>query len=366
MCNILILEPGQSLDKDKFYNMVYNNWHSWGLVTKVGDRLDIKRNVPESGENDPEEIWNAVEKDKDFLRFLHVRHTTAGKTDLENCHPFDVYYDPKSGRQVLFMHNGTLHTFKSMKPGPHANTTVQDDDGPSDTKNFVDEILIPYVAQADYGNGRGDISSKAVKMLLSRFWTGQNRGLLISSDAPFTLLQRSEWKEIPAEDGTTTIWSANDLYFDKVIRGPEFTRREAEKERLRLEEASKNVSEREAQTKALTTIPALTQLSDVNVRTKHPFFGLTEKISDILNDWDFYGDDRNGRATLGMATDAELATLYEDRDICIWLMSYMFGDYATLVDELKDIQDKKSKAELVIAALKKQIGKKEIIIDKAA
>lgn len=362
MCNILVLEEGQMIDKDKFWNMCYNNWHSWGLVTKIGGRLDIQRKVPESGEIDPQEVWDACQKDIQYQRFLHVRHTTAGVTDLENCHPFDVYYDPKSGRQVLFMHNGTLHSFKSMKPTATGSAWVVDDSGPSDTKNFTDQVLIPYVAQADFGNGRGDITSSSLKLLLSKFWTNQNRGLLISSKDPFLLLGRSEWKEIKSTDEISTVWSANDQYFDKVIRGPEFERRQAaEKERLRLEEEAKQQT-KEAST---TTRTPLTKLSDITRRhgSDHPHFGLTEKLDEILNDWDFYDDDRKGRASLAYATDKELEELHANKDVCVWLMNYMFSDYATLLEEHEETLEAKKRGELVIAAQKKQIQELQARLD---
>lgn len=354
MCNILVLEEGQMIDKDKFWNMCYNNWHSWGLVTKIGDRFDIQRKVPESGEIDPQEVWDACQKDIQYQRFLHVRHTTAGVTDLDNCHPFDVYYDPKSGRQVLFMHNGTLHSFKSMKPSATGSSFIVDDSGPSDTKNFVDQVLIPYVAQADFGNGRGDITSSALKILLSKFWATQNRGILISSKDPFLLLGRGEWKEIKADDETSTVWSANDLYFDRVTRGPEFERRqEAEKVRLRLEEEAKQSSKEETEKTRIT----LTKVSDLDRRkgVDHPYFGLTESLSEILSDWDFYDEDRQGRAALAYATDKELEELHAQKDTCIWVMNYMFSDYATVVDELEQTEAAKKRGELVIAAQKKQI-----------
>lgn len=367
MCNILILEPGQMINKEKFFNMCYNNWHSWGLVTEIDGKFDIQRHVPESGEIDPEEVWKAVEKDIEFRRYLHVRHTTAGKTDLSNCHPFDVYYDPKSGRQVLFMHNGTLHMYKSRKPGSYSNTWVDDDDGPSDTQNFVNDVLIPFVAQADYGKGRGDITSDSLKILLSKFWASSNRGLLISTKDPFLLLGKSEWKEIEAEDGKGTVWSANDSYFDKVIRGPEFDRREAaEKERLRLEEIERQKALSKGKEGAQTSSSngfVKTNLVDITQRSHHPFFGLSQPIKELLNDWDFYGDDRDGRVALGYMTDEELSDLYKDRDTCIWVMDYMFTDYAVMKDELDQILDKKQKAELVIAAQKKRIQELEGLLN---
>ena len=355
MCNILVLEPGQMIPKQKFINMCYNNWHAWGLVTKIDGTLDIQRHVPENGEIDPEEVWKAVEKDIDHQRFLHVRHMTAGTNDIENCHPFDVYYDPKSGRQVVFMHNGTLYDYKSKKPGATGYAMVDDDSGPSDTKNFVDRILTPYVAQADFGNGIADLTAFPLKLLLAKFWASSNRGILISSDQDFLLLGRHEWKEIKAVDDSS-VWSANDLYFDNVTRGPEHDRREkAEQERLRLENEKRAQEVLSKGKETSSSHPEIVKLSDVRTRGRHPFFDLSEGVSNILNDWDFYGDDREGRSALAYLTDAELEDLYKEKDTMIWVFNFLAQDYAVMHDEMTILQDKKEKAELVIAAMKKKI-----------
>lgn len=100
MCVIVVLSKNQMIPYSMLENACYNNWHSFGLVTKVDGKLDIKRSVPKSGEVDPKTVYKLLEDDIGYERFLHLRHNTAGATNEANCHPFDVYYDPKSGRQV--------------------------------------------------------------------------------------------------------------------------------------------------------------------------------------------------------------------------------------------------------------------------
>ena len=152
MCNILLLKPGQMPYKEEFINMCYNNWHSYGLVVKVDGKLDIKRHVPES-EIDPLELWNLIEKDRQYERLVHVRHTTAGATNLDNCQPFDVFYQEHKGKNptnIVFAHNGTLYDYKSKK-WDDKGIQMDDPDGPSDTKNFVDQVLIPFITASDFG-----------------------------------------------------------------------------------------------------------------------------------------------------------------------------------------------------------------------
>src|SRR5690606_17004863 len=98
-----------------------------------------------------------------------------------------------------------------------------DPDGPSDTKNFVDQVLIPYTASMDFGGGAGDIQNEHYKKLINKFWpASSNRGVLIASDNPAFFID--SWKEISDGDGDKFL-ASNDDYFDKVIRGPEHERR---------------------------------------------------------------------------------------------------------------------------------------------
>src|SRR5688572_30033913 len=107
MCKIVRLLPGQMLTDEQLFNAVYNNWHSYGVVIKDGKKgMDIIRNVPESGETDPKDVWKILKDSMNYERILHVRHNTAGSNDVKNCHPFDVLYLPKKKRQIVFAHNG--------------------------------------------------------------------------------------------------------------------------------------------------------------------------------------------------------------------------------------------------------------------
>lgn len=331
MCNIFILEPGQMPGYHEFENCVYNNWHSYGLVTKVGDRLDIKKVVPESGEVDPKEVYELLSKDIEHQRFLHLRHTTAGKTDLENAHPFDVYYDPSSGRQILFMHNGTFDTYKSKKY--NGTVSVDDDSGPSDTKNFVDQVLIPFIPAMNFGTGKGDIHHELFKRFMIRFWPDWNsKGVLIASDQPFATI--GPWKELDniGAGGPDKIKVSNDLYFDHVQRGPEFTRR-----RLREEEDKKN-----AKKNAPKIDKKIVQLSEFDLSRRHSFYDLPTSPCHLVNDFDFY--DRQGAVAVGYLSPSEIAELYEYKEEMISVADWVFTDYALLYEEFQALEEKLQKS----------------------
>lgn len=334
MCVIAALEVGQTIPDDMLMNACFNNWHSYGLVILVDGKLDIVKKVPESGEIDWKEVKDLLEDNKDHRRFLHLRHTTAGKTDMENCHPFDIYYNQKSGDHVVFMHNGTMYPFKSKKI---VNGISQDDDsGPSDTKNFVDQVLIPYVTGCDFGNGHGDINHPMFTRLIDKMWpTGSNRGLLISSK--YEPLFIDKWETVGPEG--SKFKASNNDYFFSIKRGPEFDRREAAKKKTQ-------------DSASLKTGGKTVTVSDFrDYPTKlHGFYSLKDSIADVLHDWDVY--DRSGAISLGYATRDELEKIHSVKADCVSLMEWVFTDYAQMYDEMEALAVKHDKASKMVAALK--------------
>lgn len=331
MCVIIKLEGGQSIPMNMLENACYNNWHSYGLVTMVDDKMDIVKVVPESGEVDPEEVYDLLEANKEYRRYLHLRHNTAGATNLENTHPFDVYYDPKTGRQRVFMHNGTMYSYKSKKT-TDTGVTVDDDDGPSDTKNYVDEVLIPFLASVS-----GDIKTPIIRKALSNFWpTGDNRGVIISNDQGD--LFTGTWKTIKPFENDEDTWftASNDLYFDRCKRGPEYDRRE---EKAKLERQN---SFQESASKCDT-------LKEFKISETHGFYELSDSMSDLLSDWDLY--DREHAVNLGMATADELEELYKHKTDFITVFEWIASDYYTLYQQFLDIEEKHNKATKRIATL---------------
>lgn len=356
MCVILHLKPGVMPTKDQLWNACYNNWHSYGLVIKLDSRLHIQKKCPESGEVDPQEVWNLLEQDVDEERFLHLRHNTAGATTLDNTHPFDVFYqDGKNHRQVVFMHNGTLYSYKSKKKGPTGGE-IDDDTGPSDTKNFVDRVLVPAMSQLDCGRGKGDIQNPFFKEMIKKFWSTGNRGLLISSDQDAVFID--DWKTMKG-DGGKEFLSSNDTYFDKVDRGPEHTRR--------LVRAENEKKARETGTAVVTTkgTKQFVRLADFDFGpTRHPFFTLSESTVNLLNDWDFY--DRQNAVSLGYASIEELSDLYKEKNDCLVVMDWVFTDYAQLYKEYEDLEEKHKKASNKIAELVEEIKSLRPVLQKVS
>lgn len=357
MCNISILKKNQMFSTTQVENVCFNNWHSYGLVIKKDGKLEVIKKVPESGEIDPKEVYDLLSKYKDYERILHVRHNTAGITDLENCHPFEIYKDKK--RHVEFMHNGTLHNFKSKKYNPKTGQMDDDDSGPSDTRNYVENVLLPIFKGSDFGNGKGDIESGLLRRILSPDWpisSGFNRGILISNNQNSMLL--GSWTTVNDTAGEKIVTS-NDDYFDKVTRGPEHTRRlvRAEEERREAREA-KNRKVRDPESKRSWEVA---ELRNFSFDRKHPFFSLSTSPVSILSDWDFYN--RESTVSVGYFSLNELFQIYEHKDSCLALMDYVFTDYTHLYEEYQEIQGKHERASKRVEELVKRVKELEEMVD---
>lgn len=347
MCNILVLNPGVLPIKQDFINMCHNNWHAFGLVTMIDGKLDIVKETAGTGEIDHEKIWTLLNRDIGFTRILHVRHMTAGNNDIENAHPFDVFFSNK--RRVVFMHNGTMFQYKSKKyvPSTSGYTAVDDDEGPSDTKNFVDRILSPYFAAVDFGGGKGDIVNPLVKQFLLPHWPTGNRGLVIANGQEPLFL--GEWKKIKGQDGAD-ILSSNDDYFSVVKRGPEHQRREESRKKAEAAaEAKKNST---TSTGSITT--TITALSSVQVNRKHPVNDLGNQVKSIMSDYKIW--DRETAIGVGALTRDELHKIHSEKGDCVALMDWIFSDYSNLYDEFQQLLKKKEAQD---AYIKKMIAEQK-------
>ena len=348
MCVIIHLPAGSKIDFDKLKNACHNNWHSYGLVTRIDGKLDIRRVLPKSGEVDPEEVQEAIEKDEEFERFLHLRHNTAGATTLKNCHPFDVYYS--EGRQVVFMHNGTFNEYKP-KRFDDKGKMEDDPNGPSDSVTFAEENITPLLVRSN-----GDIEDNYFQRVVRRFWSSGNRGCLISSDQnPWFI--GDDWKTLKIGEGGAELRASNDLYFDKVVRGPEKDRIDALVAKLREEEKAKRKEKHEEKgkftdnnrrmsvlhnTSTASTFQSAVQLPLAMLKDfdfKKPSLSLlSESPVNICNDWDVY--DRDHLVSLANFTKDEWEQVYGDKQTAIFVMDYLSSDYGCLYAEAKELEEK--------------------------
>lgn len=234
MCVIMAFAPGAMMNKTMFFNAVYNNWHGYGLILRdANEKIELIKGYDENG-TDPEVLWELLEKNIDIERYLHVRHSTKGSTDLDNVQPFSVYNS--NTRQVFFMHNGTLTGF-----GESGGV------GKSDTVDFCEKILAPSLLSWWGPEGKADYTDVIYqKLLVEKSFSYGNTGLFVSNDLPPYRLGNG-WSVFthpvdPESQGE--IWVSNKTYFDRLQRGPRFqkleeARRAAEARAKALEESKK-------------------------------------------------------------------------------------------------------------------------------
>lgn len=357
MCNILALEPGQMIPYENLANMCYNNWHSYGLVVlkKGSSKPDVKytmeitKVLPEEEVN-PDEVNNILQENIEHTRILHVRHNTAGATTYENTHPFDVYED-ETGRKVVFMHNGTLYEYKSKK---WVNNKLEDDnDGPSDTKNFVDKVLIPYT-DVDFGDGFGDIENDLFEGLVKKFWPSGNRGILISNCQEPLLL--GDWKNVSL--GGTKVLTSNDDYFYSVKRGPESLRRlvrEAQAKQ-KAKEAAQGVAEKTGSVGTPDHPYVLLKNITEYIRGKHQAYRLVNDIKDIINDYNVWDRDCAAQSLPFMTYDEVKEFITGRPEEAARVVDWIFTDYGEMYSEMAELETKKSAGEKLIATLKQEIN----------
>ena len=346
MCGIIYLKPDEMIPYNLLENCVYNNPHGFGLILRdgVNNKLEVIRRHQQGG-NDPKEIFELLEENKDVERVLHVRWKTHGEDNLDNTHPFTAYYS--DSRQIYFMHNGVLHDFKP-KDGKiiWEGTTRHEEPGESasDSKKFNDEFLAKTLLSWHGENGKADYHDPNFHMILEKFWgNGDNKGILVSNDLPVLFINSKAWKTIKHDKGE--FFASNDTYFNNLVRGPEFERRkrikEAEEAKVRQARFQKETQERQKQGSNTWTI---TNLRDINFLKK---VELSEDLTRILEDFDLYSNE--GLATLENLTEIEIDTLVEkspaDASSLIILLTSKFAEmyknYVKATDHLQSLQGKK-------------------------
>lgn len=175
MC-LIFLKPKSAknyLTYDRFCNALENNPHSVGIVYKdpESNKVKIERFVnPEKGK---QQIYDIIKDKEEYA--IHFRYATHGGVNLENCHPFIVNKD------LCLMHNGVMSDFGKV------------DTSKSDTKNFTESFLRPYIEQ----EGIGVIKDKEFIEDVGQVIGSYNKLLLIDKDFNWSIINEKSgvWKE---------------------------------------------------------------------------------------------------------------------------------------------------------------------------
>lgn len=173
MC-LIFIKPKTAknfLTYERFSNALTNNPHAVGVVYRDAEGIAIERFV--KPENYKEEIWNIIKDKEEYA--IHFRYATHGILNLTNTHPFVV------SKGLCMMHNGVMSNFGDLNKDW------------SDTKNFVEYFLKPYVDE----EGINVIKDESFKKDLEKIIGGGNKLLFIDNDFNFTIVNEKAgvWKE---------------------------------------------------------------------------------------------------------------------------------------------------------------------------
>lgn len=193
MCLIFIKPKNAQnyLTYERFSNALTNNPHAVGIVYRDADGINIERFV--KPENFKEEIWNIIKDKEEYA--IHFRYATHGILNLTNTHPFVVT------KGLCMMHNGVMSEFGDLNKDW------------SDTKNFVEYFLKPYVEE----EGIGVIKEESFKKDLEKVIGSGNKLLFIDSDFNFTIVneQAGTWKDGCWLSNTYSIEPPYSAYYSK-------------------------------------------------------------------------------------------------------------------------------------------------------
>lgn len=173
MC-LIFLKPKTAknyLTKERFNNALTNNPHAVGIVYRNNGKVEIQRFVKPSANKD--EIYDIIKDKEEFA--VHFRYATHGILNLTNTHPFIVT------KGLCMMHNGVMSEFGDLNKDW------------SDTKNFVEYFLKPYVEE----EGISVVQNPEFKADLEKVIGSGNKLLFIDENFNYSIINEKAgtWRE---------------------------------------------------------------------------------------------------------------------------------------------------------------------------
>lgn len=195
MCVIIARNPGIVIDPDKLRSACVVNPDGFGVSIVDRGKIETVYHF-KAGGNDANELIRIFEDAKDNQIFAHLRYSTKGTKNQDNCHPFKIYGDDEFS--VMFMHNGTL--------GEFGNATL------SDSREFAEVILSPLTRAFREIDGHNIFNNVAYKKIVEKYRNGASVFTLYDSNGASMYLgtghQHEGW------------WSSNTYSFDRTHREP--------------------------------------------------------------------------------------------------------------------------------------------------
>lgn len=199
MCVIIKREPNIIIPEEKIISACHVNPDGYGF--SVVDRGKIETiKVQQPGGNEATQVLKLLEDAKAHDIYLHLRYTTAGKTNEANCHPFTSFQ--ADNFHVQFMHNGTLSKFSKGTDADH-----------SDTWHFNEEFLKPLLLRFYEVDGAGVLLNPLFKQILEEF-RGGSTFMFYDNEGNHLAVESSSCKQWEGW------WSSNEYSFNCTHREP--------------------------------------------------------------------------------------------------------------------------------------------------
>jgi predicted glutamine amidotransferase len=179
MCVIIDKPAGVTMPWENVKQAALSNPDGWGVMwidPKTGN-LEARKGLFSSDDAAGDEFLEIYKLFKNTHAVFHLRVMTHGSISKENCHPFQITNKKEHGKDLYFMHNGTIYTVDD-KVNPEKK---------SDTSLFNDQFLQPIL------KGNPDaVFLDPVLTMIDRV-IGQSRLLFLADDGRIARL--GSWSE---------------------------------------------------------------------------------------------------------------------------------------------------------------------------
>lgn len=196
MCVIISRNPGIVIEEQKIESACQVNPHGFGISVLDRGKIETIREYKESG-NCSKRVLKILEDAKDQQVYVHLRFSTKGAKNVDNCHPFTLFRGDDN--EYMFMHNGTMYSYGN--------------DDVSDSREFAEKFLKP-LTEAFYAKAGDALFTEPVyKEIVEKYRNSTSVFTLYDAKGNNLMLgsgvQHEGW------------WSSNEYSFNRYHREAE-------------------------------------------------------------------------------------------------------------------------------------------------
>jgi predicted glutamine amidotransferase len=202
MCVIINRQPNVTIEYEKIQSACKVNPDGFGFAFVEDKSIIIIKEFDPKG-NDPEKVARLLEDYKDYAVSLHLRFSTVGEKNADNCHPYVTCMKDHDGVDVVFMHNGTLSDFKYK------------DSRMSDSYHFNEEVVRPLFQRiAAFDTPESALNDPLFKTILTKYAGASSVFNILDSEGNILVINEDKGVK---KDGW---WASNDYSFNRYHREP--------------------------------------------------------------------------------------------------------------------------------------------------